>query len=663
MRRKKVVNVLLGVLALLLVVGMAYQFTPNVGSLFGNRQQGTPALKVNGQTVTAEELETVRRTNPVLGSAESGVLADDFKTYIVAQKVRQAVLTQGAKDIDVSRADVNAEVQKVREANNLTDNKAWTDALQGVGLTDAAFRQQTRDQLAVQRKVEEIQKTAPAATDAEARLYYQLNPQSFQSDARIVGREIVVNDKAKAQQLLAQVKGGADFATLASQNSTEFKDRGGALGPIENGSPRPVAQIALPSEVGTAAFALKDGGVTDVIESGGKFYIVKVEKYLPPAVKPFEEAKADAVSAVNDQKKNAVVERWLDGLEKNAQIEVLDPNWKTENPTVASVGGQKIPYSDVVAQVVQNQQFASLLGQVPADQAAGLVNGILKPQVVETLLQGYAAPLIVQKKNIPLAGTRQELAAGLAAYGARDVQVTDADIQKFYAENRTQFETPASATVSEASFADRAKALAFRQGWNGQGSFVTAATKAGGTVSERGQVSPGTAEAPGTLGTELEAAVFTAKSLRPVGEGSLSDVVKVGNRYVVAYVTDLKRAAVQPLAQVRDQIRDQVLAQKKQEAGQTYLTSQVLALNPVNNLQKVLAAQQKRVAAAEPKTPAAQSPATPGASSTQGGTDQGTGSSSAGSSTGGSTSGSSNGSTGSGNAAPGGTTSGGTGNR
>lgn len=658
MKRKKVVNVLLGVLALLLVVGMAYQFTPNVGSLFGNRQQGTPALKVNGRTVTAEELEAVRRSNPVLGSAESGVLADDFKTYIVALKVRQAVLTQGASDIDVSRADVNAEVQKVREANKLTDNKAWTDALQGAGLTDASFRQQTREQLAVQRKFEQLQKAAPAVTDAEARLYYDLNPQSFQSEARIVGRQLVVSDKAKAQQLLTQARGGADFARLASENSTEFKDRGGALGPLENGSPRPVAQVALPAEVGTAAFALKGGGVTDVVASGGKFYIVKVEKYLPPAVKPFNEARADAVTAVTEQKKNAAVERWLDGLEKDVKIEVLDPNWKTENPTVASVGGQKIPYSDVVAQVVQNEQFASLLGQVPAEQAGQLVNGILKPQVVQGLIQSYAAPLIAQRKELPLVGTRQELAATLAAYGSRDVKVTDADIQKFYAENRTQFETPASASVSEVSFADRAKALAFRQGWNGQGSFTTAAAKAGGTVSERGQVAPGTSEAPGALGTELEAAVFKARGLRPAGEGSLSDVVKVGNRYVVAYVTDLKPAAVQPLAQVRSQIREQVLTQKRQEAGQTYLTSQVLALNPVNNLQKVLAAQQKRVAAATPKPPAAQTPATPGGdSAAQGGAEgasSGSGSGNAGGNAGAS------GSAGNGDAAPGNSTSGGT---
>lgn len=600
MKNKKALNVLLGVLALLLVVGMAYQFTPNVGSLFGGGTKGTPAMTVNGETVTVQDLEALRQSNPVLSSAQSGVLADDFKTYVVAQQTRQVVLRQAAKDIAVSRADVNAEVDKIRSSNGLTDNKAWTDALARVGLTDATFRAQVRDQLAVNRKVEQIKEAAPAPTEAEVRLYYDLNPESFQTDARIVGRQIVVADKAKAEALLRQIRGGADFAALARQNSSEFADRGGALGPIENGQPRPVAQVALPSEVGAAAFALTEGGVTDVVESGGKFYIVKVEKYLAPTVKPFEQAKADAEKTVAEQKKNRTVEEWLSGLEQSAKVEVSDPNWKAENPTVAEVAGEKIPYSAVVEQVVQNEQFTSLLGQVPAEQAGQLVNGLLKPQITEQLIQAYAAPRVAQNLKLPLTGSRQEQAAGLVAYGGRDVKVTDAEIQAYYTQNRSQFETPASATVAEVSFPNQQKASAFRQSFAG-GDLVRAAARAGGTVSERGEVSAGS----GSLGEEVEAAVFGANTLKAAGEGRVSDVVKVGERYVVAYVTGLRPAVTQPLTAVREQIRDQLLATKQVEAGQKFLQEQVAKLKPKNNLQAVLDAQEKRVAAAAP-APASQ---------------------------------------------------------
>ncbi|GGO36535.1 peptidylprolyl isomerase [Deinococcus humi] len=611
MNRKKVTNVMLIVLALLLVVGMAYQFTPNIAGLFNRNQvNGVPALKVNGQTITAEQLDQARRGNPVLSSTDTGVLGDDFKTVVVANQIQQALVTGATQDIKVSRADVNAEVDKVREQRDLKDNKAWTDFLQGVGLSDAAARAQIRDSIAIQRKVDELKKATPAPTDAEAKLYYDLNPEAFQSDARIVGRQIVVADEAKAKDLLAQARNGADFAALASANSSEFKDRGGALGPIENGAPRPVAQVALPAEVGAAAFALTDGGLTDVVSSGGKFYIVKVEKYLPPAPKPFDEAKNDVVTALKTQKENAALEQWLAGLEKDAKIEYVDPNWKIENPTVASVAGRDIPYSEVVEGVVSNQQFASLLQQVPPEQAAGLVNGILKPQVTQGLIQTYAAPTIAEKLKLNLTGTRQDIAQGLAAYGARDVKVTDADLQAYYDQNKEQFQTPASATVSEASFRDRNQALAFRTDWNGNGDFTAAAGKAGGTVSERGAVTAGDSK----LSPELEAAVFSAKTLKDAGEGSLSDVVKVGDRYSVLYVTDLKPAVTQSLAAVRAQIQSQVLAAKKNEAGQAFVSKEVAALKPTDNLEKVLAAQAKRVAAAEPKptTPATDS-ATPGA--------------------------------------------------
>lgn len=607
MNRKLIVNGVLILVAVMFIVGLAVQNMPGGGSLsnlFNQGPKGTPAFTVNGKQVTVEELESLKRSNPVLSSTDTGPLGDDFKTFTVARMIQQQLVAQAAGDIKVSRADVDAEVNKVREANNLKDNKAWTDALQGAGLTDSSFREQTRQSLAIQRKAEEIRKAAPTATDAEAKLYYDLNPQAFQSDARIVGREIVVTDEARAKALLAQARSGADFAKLASENSTEFKDRGGALGPLENGKPRPVAQVVLPSEVGAAAFALTTGGLTDVVKSGGKFYIVKVEAYLKPAAKPFADAKADAVTAVNEQKKAAALEAWVSGLRQNVKVEYQNPNWKVQDPTVATLEGQNIPYSDVLEQMVGNQQFTQLLQQVPAEQAAQLVNGILKPQVTEQLIQGYAAPILAKKLNLALTGPRQQQAATLAAYGARDVKVSDADVQDFYTQNKTQFQTPASGTVSEANFKDKNQALAFRTDWDGKGDFTQAAGKAGGTVSEHGAVTAGDSK----LSADLNAAVFSAKTLKPAGEGSLSDVVKVGERYAVLYVTELKPAATQPLSAVRAQIETQVLGSKRTEAGQKFLTEQVATLKPVNKLKDVLAAQEKRVAAAAPKpapTPAA----------------------------------------------------------
>ncbi|WP_027481718.1 peptidylprolyl isomerase [Deinococcus pimensis] len=610
MNQKVVVRVLLVVLGLLLTAGLVIQYLPGSGglNLFGGGAKGTPALKVNGQTVTAEELDRVRQSNPTLSLTRDGVLGEDFRTVIVDQQVRQVLLSQASKDIDVPRSEIADQVKQIRESNNLTKTKDWVDRLQQLGYTDASFRAQLRERAAIEKKAEQIQARAAKPTDAEAQLYYQLNPQAFEAEARIAGREIVVKDQKKAEELLAQARGGADFAKLASENSLENKGRGGALGSVKDGKVTPVTAIALPTEVSAAAFKLTEGGLTDVVKSGDRYYVVKVEQYLPAGVKPFAEVKADALKAVEAQKKNAEVEKWLDDLESKAKVEVVDKAWAYNNPTVATVNGEKIPYAEVLSAMLGNPSFGSLVQQGGA-QAEGFVNGFFKPQVLDSLVQQYAAPGIVKKLGLALSGSRQELLAGLQAYGGRDAKVTDADVQAYYTAQKASFQTPGSANVSEASFKDRAAALAFRESFvKSGGDFTAAASKAGGTVSERGSVTAGQAD-PTTGQPKLDAAVqkavFDSGRLATAGEGSVTDVVEQGGRFVVAFVTDLVKAETKSLADVRGQISEQLLTQKRTEEGQKFVQAQLKGVKVVNNLQTVIKAQEKRAAAEKAKQPAA----------------------------------------------------------
>lgn len=605
MNTKKMTNAMLIILALLLVGGMMMQYTPAISGLMSSRAaSGTPAIKVGEQTITTQDLEALRKNNAVLNFTQTGLLGDDLRRVTVAASIQQARMKQGSAGQEVSRSEVNDKVTETRQSNKLTDNKAWTDRLAQLGMTDSSYRQQVHDNLALQKQQKAITDAVPKATDAEIQTYYDLNPDQFQSEARIVGREIVVDNKAKAEQLLAQLKDGADFSTLASQNSLEFKDRGGALGPVKNGKPSPVTQAALPTAVGTAAFALSSGQLSGVLEDSGKFYIIKVEQQLPAATKPFDEVKSQVADTVNKAKQNAALESWYDGLKKSAQVEYVDPAWKVTDPAVATVEGQAIPYSELLMNVLGSQQFQGLLQQVPAEQAGAMINQYLKPGATEQLIEQYAAPSIVKAQKLNLVGPRALLAQQLMAYGARDVKVSDDDIIKAYQSSIAQFTSKASGTVSEAVFNDKQQALAFRQDFDGQ-NFVKAASKAGGTVSERGAVTEG--DPASKLSPALSKAIFGTDGLRKVEGGSLSDVVEQGNHYSVAYVTNLVPASVKSLSEVRDTLKQQLLMQKRNEVGTAYLKEQMKGIKVENNLSKVLAEQQKAVTAAEPKA----APATP----------------------------------------------------
>ena len=111
------------------------------------------------------------------------------------------------------------------------------------------------------------------------------------------------------------------------------------------------------------------------------------------------------------------------------------------------------------------------------------------------------------------------------------------------------------------------------------------------------------------LNDALDRAVFAANRLQAAGEGSLSDVTDTSGRYSLAYVSDLVKASVRPLSEVRTSIYDQLLAQKKQAAATAYVAAQMKTVKTQDLLAQVLAAQTKRLAAEAPKATTPTAPA------------------------------------------------------
>ncbi|RTR25644.1 peptidylprolyl isomerase [Deinococcus radiophilus] len=597
MNKKPIVNAILIVLSLLMVGTMALQFAPGGTQTITQMvqgEQGTPAIKVNGQTITAEELREIQTNNPSPFAGQGPALDDDFRTLLISQVIRQELMTQAASDIDVTRADVDAEVTEVRESQGLTDDAAWTDALQRVGLSDSEYRKQVRDGLAIQRKTEQIEAETPEATAEEMQMYYDLNPTLFQTQGRFKGRQLVVDDEEKAAALLAQAREGANFEELARENSLVGAENGGALGALdERGALQAVESLVLPDEVAGAVDSLPAPGLTEVIPSGGQFYIVQVEELLPAETKPYAEVQAEVKEALEESKKRGAVERFMDEQMAGAKIEVVDQEWAYTDPTVAEVGGRSVPYSEVVGRVMQNQQLMMMMQSMDPAQVGEMINTMLKPSVVQQLIQEYAAPSIVEKEGIPVVGTRQDLVSGLIAYGGRDVEVTDEELRAAYDERQDQFATPASAVVSEATFPTREEALAFRQDWQG-GDFTPAATKAGAIVSERGQIGPDT----DVLEPSVLQAIFEG-DLRDVDDVSLSNIVEASDGWKVVAVTELQPGEVLPFEEVRAGLESSLFNEKQASKGEEFVTAQVAALKPVDHLADVLAAQRERVGADE----------------------------------------------------------------
>jgi peptidyl-prolyl cis-trans isomerase D len=141
---------------------------------------------------------------------------------------------------------------------------------------------------------------ASKPSDADLKKYYDDNVQRYRTEAEVRASHILVNapkdasaaDRAKAKQkaedLLAQVKAHPDqFAQIAQKNSDDpgSANKGGDLGYFARG------QIAGGKAFDDAAFSLKKGEVSNIVESDFGYHIIQATDVKPAVTKPFDEVK------------------------------------------------------------------------------------------------------------------------------------------------------------------------------------------------------------------------------------------------------------------------------------------------------------------------------------------------------------------------------------
>ncbi len=148
-------------------------------------------------------------------------------------------------------------------------------------------------------------------TDAQLHAAYAANMDSFRTPERVKVRHILLMTQgksdaekkaalAKAQDLLKQIKGGADFADLAKKNSQDpgSAQNGGDLGFIVRGQTVP--------EFEKFAFSAQPNQISDIVTTEYGYHIIQVVGKEPARVKPFDEVKA---ALTDELKKQGVADK------------------------------------------------------------------------------------------------------------------------------------------------------------------------------------------------------------------------------------------------------------------------------------------------------------------------------------------------------------------
>jgi parvulin-like peptidyl-prolyl isomerase len=285
--------------------------------------------RVNGENVTKADFDRlIKNIEQSNGKPVPPERRDEILRKALDDLITLTVLSQEAKtrNVAVSDADIDANLAELRKSFRGNDQQ-FQQALAARGMTSEQMRTDAGVQLRVNKMVQTEVSTVAGASEAEAREFYDKNPDRFKPEEVRASHILVAvkedakegevaQARARAESVLKQAKAGTDFATLARRYSDDSsKSQGGDLGFFPHGK--------LPPEFEQVAFSLKAGQMSDVVATPFGFHIIKVADRRVAPTMPFEQVSPQIREMLFTQRKEQKAQAFIESVKKKAKIEVL----------------------------------------------------------------------------------------------------------------------------------------------------------------------------------------------------------------------------------------------------------------------------------------------------------------------------------------------------
>ncbi|GGY04913.1 peptidylprolyl isomerase [Massilia dura] len=346
------------------------------------------ATLANNSGLTPEGFEQTMRHDMAVQQLVSGVQGTAFAPRTVSKLVTD--LTEQERDVQELALPLQQFIANVKVTDDMV--KAYYDknAKQYAVPEQARIEYVVLDAKAIESQV--------SVTDDEVAAYYKGNAARFTApeERRASHILVAVNKdakaadkaaaKAKAEAILADLKKApASFAQVAKAKSEDpgSAEQGGDLGTIEKGSLVPSVEQAI--------FALKQGEISNVVESEFGYHLITVTSLKPAAVKALDDVKADIAADLKKQKAgkkySEVVETFTNTVYEQAdslkpvadklglKIETADNVTRTPAPNAAPA-----PYSNAKfltalfsAESVKNKRNTEAVEVAPSTLVSGRI--------------------------------------------------------------------------------------------------------------------------------------------------------------------------------------------------------------------------------------------------------------------------------------------------
>jgi len=167
-------------------------------------------------------------------------------------------------------------------------------------------------------------------TDAELESLYNQNKDDYRTPERVNVRHILLKTtgddpkqaaavKAKAEELVKQLRAGANFADMVKKYSQDpgSVNKGGEYDGVVRGQMVP--------EFEKVAFSLKPGQISDPVKTTYGYHIIEVLAHFPAELKTFDQVKAALADKYRKQKVNDLIQQLSDKAQAALTKDPLHP--------------------------------------------------------------------------------------------------------------------------------------------------------------------------------------------------------------------------------------------------------------------------------------------------------------------------------------------------
>lgn len=296
-------------------------------------QEDAKVAIVNGQEVPRKDLEIemnqVRKRFEKQGRTPDEAELKKTEKTIVDNLIIQALLLQEANKKKIGVDDTAVAAVFDRYSQQFPDKAKFNALLTEMGLTEEMLRDKVRQGLMIQELLKQEVEPKVQVTDEACKRFYDENPQFFQAEEQVRASHILIQvesdadegkkkeARAKIEGIQKKVKAGEDFAELAKSSSEgPSSANGGDLGFFTRGK--------MVKPFSEAAFAMKTGEVSDIVETRFGYHIIKVTDRKEARTVALEEAKPKIRDSLKKQEEKNQVKIYIDDLKRQAKIERFD---------------------------------------------------------------------------------------------------------------------------------------------------------------------------------------------------------------------------------------------------------------------------------------------------------------------------------------------------